>query len=158
MINYCSNSGDFFLHWMNFSCSILRLPFLGHILLCGYSYNHTIPYRPTPLSTADKRKCVTLSLAQVLDILSQFLTVLDTGRHSLWNMCLQWNTTTLKDLDISGTQKNKLISTGQWNKLFSGYSNTCQHSVIHRKTSNHLSTLTSLSITSKLFWLIHRNH
>lgn len=60
VIKYCSNSSDFFLHWMNFSYSIPKLPFLGHILLCGiitsYCYNHTIPHRPMPFSEADKRK------------------------------------------------------------------------------------------------------
>lgn len=50
VIKYCSNRSIFFIHWMNFSCSILKLPLPGHILLSGiitsYYYNYTIPHRP----------------------------------------------------------------------------------------------------------------
>lgn len=34
----------------------------------------------------------------------KWLTVPEDGKHSLWNMCLQWNTTTLKGLAMSETQ------------------------------------------------------
>lgn len=46
-------------------------------------------------------------------------------------MCLQWNTTTLKDLDASGKKKSKSITRGQWNKEFSDCRRTHLHSIIH---------------------------
>lgn len=37
------------------------------------------------------------------------LTVPEDGKHSLWNMCLQWNTTTPKDLAMSETQTHTWV-------------------------------------------------
>lgn len=42
---------------------------------------------------------------------SEWLTAPEEGKHSLWNMCLQWNTTTLNGLAMSETlmpQKKKV--------------------------------------------------
>lgn len=43
---------------------------------------------------------------------SERLTAPEEGKHSLWNMCLQWNTTTLNGLAMSETlmsQKKKEV-------------------------------------------------
>lgn len=80
--------------------------------------------------------------------------MLDTGRHSLWNMCLQWNTTTLKDLDASGKKKSKSITRGQWNKAFSDCSCIHPHSIIHTVyTSSHI-----YITTTKMFKITLYSH
>lgn len=42
------------------------------------------------------------------------LTVPEDGRHSLWNMCLQWKTTTLKGLAMSETRFDMKINHGSF--------------------------------------------